>query len=144
MRSGRCIYVSSPIPGSQNDQYLWNLSGLRAQFVGKTFGIVGDKMFMFNRKKDKTKIIGFAPAKKNGNTSANDNLDDNLTEKNKRIGGVRARIERYFSRLKEWRVFKGVNRMHSADLWKSFDFSRIVIAIASLIEWLRRRNVTKK
>ena len=138
-RSGRCIYVSDPAPGRYNDQQLWNGSDLRARFIGKRYGIVGDKMFSFNRRIDKETIIGFSPLKKN---QSQDLGDATKEEKNKQISRVRIPIEHYFAHLKQWRIFKGVNRIHSADLFESMEFGRIVVVVASLIEWLRIRSAS--
>ena len=64
MKSGRCIYISPPFKGSNNDQNIWNATGLRERFIGKRYGIIGDMMFSFNFTLDLMLIHGFTPKKK--------------------------------------------------------------------------------
>ena len=51
--TGLPIFISSLYPGSENDQGLWNHSQLHKRFIGKSYGIICDGIFVFNRKRDK-------------------------------------------------------------------------------------------
>jgi hypothetical protein len=57
--NGEIIY-NSPFHGAQNQAH-WNELNLWQCFVGKTFGIMGNGGFTFNRVDDEEKIIGDKP-----------------------------------------------------------------------------------
>ena len=109
---GTPIFASPAFQGASNDQQLWNACGLRARFLGKPYGIVGDKMFTFNPEgtSQQQQIIGVVPTKRK---KGEKKLSEDAKKRNSQIGSTRVGIEHFFAQLKSWRIFKDVFRSHS-------------------------------
>ena len=129
---GTPIFVSKAFPGARNDQGVWNEVKLRDRFIGKSYGIIGDKMFTFNREEDEKKIIGVSPIKKD---SSGDQLSEVDKEKNKQISSIRINIEHYFALLKGWRIFKSTFRHFSMMSVNNFDFDDVLLCLVCIVQW---------
>ena len=102
------------------------------RFVGKDYGVIGDKMFTFNKKEDEKKIIGITPTKKN---RGQEHLPPDLTLRKYQISSIRVEIEHYFARLKGWRVFKDTFRHFSLLKSNNIEFDDVILCVANLVQW---------
>ena len=100
---GEIIYYSPFHIGAHNQAH-WNDLNLQQRFVGKTFGIMGDGGFTFNRVEDEQKIIGYKPFK----TPKGGLLNDEEKLWNKKLSEVRVVVENSFRVVK---VFKILGRI---------------------------------
>lgn len=130
--NGKIVFVSDAMEGRNNDQGIWNQLKLRNKFIGKSYGIMVDKMFTFNRKRDTNNIIGIAPIKKN--QSADKPIQD-VVIFNKSVSSYRVTIEHTFAKIKDWAVLSHRFRHHSLDRHNIFDFSQIIRVVCSMHVW---------
>ena len=102
---GEIIYYS-PFRIGAHDQAHWNELNLQQRFVGKTFGIMGDGGFTFNRVEDERKIIGYKPFK----TPKGGSLNDEEKLWNKKLSEVRVVVENSFRVVKVFKILGGIFR----------------------------------
>ena len=81
---------------------LWSATNLCQRFVGKKYGIMGDGIFTFNRKKDQNMIIRKTQFT---NKTLHQRLSDEEREHNKNLAGMRVEVEHFFDRMKTFAVF---------------------------------------
>lgn len=117
---GRILWWSPKQDGPPHDQSWWNSCGLRENFEGKDFGIIGDGGYYFNRSSDTVRILGFKPTARHplthesGTVLAKKGLTPEEKEDNTKISHWRVIVEDSISSLKILRVFKSVFRHHSS------------------------------
>jgi hypothetical protein len=102
--NGEIFYFSNARVGS-NDQSHFNEEKLRDRFIGKMFGVMGDGGFTFNRKTDTVQIIGYKPHRRR-----HGHLTKEEAKYNKYLSQMRVVVENTISRIKQWRIIKGVFR----------------------------------
>ena len=103
---GKFLYNSSMVPGA-HDQREWNHFNLRERFVGKTYGILGDSGFTFNRRGEQNIIQGYVPVKRLPNAS----LSEESINYNTKLSKTRVVVENSIGQLKKWGVLSGKLRM---------------------------------
>lgn len=102
---GEIIYCS-PFRIGAHDQAHWNELNLRQRFVGKTYGIMGDGGFTFNRSEEEEKIIGYKPFKKPKGGS----LKPEEKIWNTKLSEVRVVVENAIRVVKVFKILGGVFR----------------------------------
>jgi len=95
---------------------------LRSRFIDKNFAIGGDGGFTFNRKRDEVKINSYKPFKANHGTP----LTEEQKKYNKHLSQMRVIVENTISRVKQWKICKGVFR----------HFEEITINWTSMPSWM--------
>ena len=100
------IIFYSPFRIGAHDQAHWNELKLRERFIGKTFGIMGDGGFTFNRGEDEEKIIAYKPFKKPKGGS----LKPEEKIWNTKLSEVRVVVENAIRVIKVFLILGGVFR----------------------------------
>jgi len=149
---GPIIYLSCVDRGS-NDQSLWNREECRRLFENKSYGVLGDGGFSFNRVFDTTTIIGQTPKKKPRKTKKQPKRDltQNEKKKNTMISRYRVVVENTIGQVKQWSILAKKYRHFTAKKEvQRIDFGDIVFVCAALTNIrikkkpLRKENWTSK
>ena len=126
--NGEIIY-HSPFRVGAHDQLHWNELNLRQRFVGKTFGIMGDGGFTFNRVDDEQRIIGYKPFKKPKNGALKP--DEKIW--NTKLAEVRVVVENAIRVVKVFKILGGKFRhfRNGKGQIKEDDILTICVALAN-------------
>ena len=128
--NGIPIFASTLLPGSMNDQAMWNCSNLRQRFVGKSSEVMGDGMFTLNRKREKNTITGKTPF-------THKHLNRSLTQEkknyNSRLETIRVEVEHFFARMKNY-TFVGSKYCHfSLVSLSNLNLELVLRAVAKIV-----------
>jgi hypothetical protein len=135
----RSFFISGTFPGA-HDQRDWNRIDVRSKFVNKSYGILGDGGFFFNRVTDNYSIIGLKPYKRpKGGT-----LSDQQKVYNKQRSQYRVIVENSISQLKRWRVFKSIFRHHSSIKIMKINFNHVVLIVAMFVNMKIEKTPLRK
>ena len=99
-----------------NDQRDWNALQLRNKFIGKSYGIIGDGGYYFNRATDDVEIHGVKPIRQR---RRGDGLTISESRWNKQISSARVVVENVMARLKTWNIIGG---KYNLDSWGEDEF----------------------
>lgn len=129
--NGQIIFVSTQhrwLP----DQAHWNATGLRAKFEGKPYGIAGDGGFWFNRQRDKSKIIGYRPHKRDRSGPSTHHLTEYERRDNTALSQIRVVVENTIRQVKTWGVISGKFRHFSLSQPHDISIEDVVDVVAGL------------
>lgn len=133
--NGKIIYVS-PIRQGTSDQAQWNELNLRSRFIGKSYGIIADGGFTFNRVSDAEKIKGWVPHKKRNGIL----LTDHQRMENKWLSQSRAVIENVIGQLKKWKALGTKYKHIRVGRQCRIDLNDVILACSLLTERRMQRH----
>ena len=112
------------------DQAQWNELHLRARFLQKSYGILGDGGFTFNRTTDTERINGWKPHKRKKGVP----LTDEEKKENLWISQSRVVIENVIGQLKKWKVLAGKYKHYKVGKKSRIELNNVILACALLTE----------
>ena len=99
--NGKTLYFS-PLCVGAHEQAHWNEIGTQNWFLGMKYGIMADRGFSFNQKRDSMEIISTTPHKKKCGQS----LTPSKKDYNQKLSETQVTVENSILHLKVWKILK--------------------------------------
>jgi hypothetical protein len=128
---GNILYVS-PHQDGAHDQTHWNKLNLRRLFENKSFDIVGDVGFFFDRRHNLIKSIDYTQFKK----PKHGVLTEEQKSFTRRLSEIRVIVENVISKLKDWKILRGTYRHYSKMKLNAIDLDLVVKFFVALTQLL--------
>lgn len=133
--NGVIIYRTPLYPGAC-DQTIWNVEKMRERFVGKDYGIVGDRGFWFNRNQDTEEIEAYRP---NTYRGAHEPTQEE-TRFDRSVSSIRSVVENTFAFLRRFSVLDGVSRHYTPEACDTEMFERVLTVVVGLANRALKKN----